>query len=304
MDWERITLFCFFASYVAALVLELSQLARSNWVTRWLAIGCISAGMVAQTAYLLVRSHNSHLPPLLSSAHDWLLVLSWLAVAMLLAILLWDRQQAIALFALPPIILMVGAARFVSDASDPVLVDLYWWRLLHASLWVVGIAGVVCAFVLSVMYLFQHRRLKQKQTEQHELHLFSLERLTRWNWWCVVVSVPVMTLALATGLYLTWRSQGTDTPVSFWQSGFLLTGLLWLAMTSLFGWLVTRRHPGGRVVAWRTMWACGLLLAVMLLQQIFSRGGIHGDQSSGAGRRASAGTAGATRLSTPVEVLR
>lgn len=277
MPLEHVTLFCFFASYLLALLLELTQFLRPGQLARWGSILLTAAGLVAHTAYLLVRSRDSQLPPLLSSAHDWLLVLSWLLVVQLLALMVWNRHSATALFALPPVVVMVGAARFVSQSTDRVLVDLYGWKMLHASLWVLGIAGCCGCFVLSLMYLVQHRRLKRKLAEPSELRLFSLERLSRWNWWLVIVSVPVMTLAMATGVFLAIWSRGSDQPVSLVQSGFLLTAVLWLAMALLFGWLATARRPGGRNVAWRTVWACGILLVMLLAQQLFVQGGIHGN---------------------------
>lgn len=281
MTLDRVTLFCFFASYLAAFVLELTQFARPGRARRWLSLGFIAAGLVAHTAYLLTRSRNSQLPPLLSSAHDWLLVLSWLIVVLLLAVLAWNRHLGIGLFGLPPVMLMVGASRYVNQGSDFASVDLYWWRMFHASLWVIGVAGVLVSFLLSLMFLVQHRRLKRKLGEPGERRLFSLERLGRWNWWAVIVSVPVLTLALVSGVALAVWSRGTANQVDLTQSGFLLTGAVWLGMAVLFGWLLTVRHAGGRSVAWRTLWACGLLLVMLLAKQVFTRGGIHG-QPSGA----------------------
>lgn len=278
MRLDHVTLLCFFASYLTALVLEVAQLRREGRGKRWVALAFIAAGLVAHTAYLLNRSRDSHLPPLLSSAHDWLLVLSWLTVVLLLSVLVWNRHLGIGLFALPPVVLMVGAARFANQQRVFDTVDLYGLRMLHASLWVLGIAGVMVSFVLSLMYLAQHRRLKLKRLEPGELQLFSLERLGRWNWWGVVSSVPLLTLAMITGVLLVVWSR-SDHPVTFLQSGFLLTGIVWLGMAILFGWLLTARQPGGRNVAWRTMWACGLLLTLLLAQQLFTSGGIHGQSA-------------------------
>lgn len=276
MPLENVTLLCFFASYTVALLLELSQLVRTSHATRWGAIGFTAAGLVAQTSYILVRSRNSQLPPLLSSTHDWLLVLSWLAVVMDLAVLLWDRRLAVGLFVLPPVVLMVGAARFASQQSEMLQGDLYWLSMLHASGLVIGMAGVFAALVLSGMYLVQHRRLKHKQTESEKLHLFSLERLNRWNWWTIIISVPFLTLGMVLGMVLSFRSQATASPVPLTQAGFAVTGIVWLVMAVLFGWLLTSRAPGGRIVAWRTLYACGLLLVTLLVLQIFAHGGVHG----------------------------
>ena len=70
-------------------------------------------------------------------------------------------------------------------------------------------------------------------------------------------------------------SAGLMAQLSLYRTPAVAEGVLPFAV--LFGWLVSARHPVGRIVAWRTMWACGLLLVLMLVQQIFSSGGIHGD---------------------------
>jgi hypothetical protein len=60
--------------------------------------------------------------------------------------------------------------------------------------------------------------------------------------------------------------------VSLAHWDFIVSGLLWLGMTALFVWLVTVRRPSGKLVAWRTAWACGFLLATLLLLQLVTGG--------------------------------
>ena len=280
MAWSNITLSCFLASYVLALLLELSQFLHGSRVVRWGAIALSVAGLVAHTAYLIVRSNDTQLPPLLSSTHDWLLVLSWLAIVMQLSVQMWDRDLAVGLFVLPAAIILVTAAQYSSRAVDPASGVDYWWRMFHASTLVMGMAGVLVCAIISGMYLVQHRRLKSKRIEPKELHLFSLERLSRWNWWAIVLSVPLLTLGMATGLFLVIRSRATEDPVSLFATGFIISGLMWLGMVVLFGWIVTARHPSGKIVAWRTMWACGFLLITLIVLQMFTPGGIHGTASA------------------------
>ncbi len=71
----NVTVFCFLASYFVALVLESARLVRGPSVSRMFPVLAGTAGLVAHTTYLIVRSGRSNLPPLLSSTHDWLLVL-------------------------------------------------------------------------------------------------------------------------------------------------------------------------------------------------------------------------------------
>ncbi len=277
MHWANVTLTCFLASYFLALLLELSQFLHASRIARWGTIAVSFAGLMAHTAYLVTRSHNSQLPPLLSSTHDWLLVLSWLTVVMYLSVQVWNLEFSVGLFILPAVLLMIFASRYASRSIElPPADNFYWWRMFHASTLVIGMTGILVCLMISGMYLVQHNRLKNKRPESRELQLFSLERLSRWNWWSIILSVPLLTLGMATGLFLVIRSQGTNQPVPLLASGFIISGFLWLGMVILFGWIVTARHPSGRIVAWRTMWACGFLLVTLLVLQLFTPGGIHG----------------------------
>jgi hypothetical protein len=55
-----------------------------------------------------------------------------------------------------------------------------------------------------------------------------------------------------------------------------VSGLSWLALVALFGWLLTSRRPTGRLIAWRTLLAGGFVLVTLISLGIVS-GGMHGD---------------------------
>jgi len=76
----NITVFCFLASYLVASVLEVIRLRGKSVINLWMMKGFAAAGLVAHTWYLINRAQQTNLPPLLSSTHDWLLVLAWLAM--------------------------------------------------------------------------------------------------------------------------------------------------------------------------------------------------------------------------------
>ncbi|MEW4529071.1 hypothetical protein [Maioricimonas sp. JC845] len=299
MQLQNVTLFCFFASYVVALALEALQLLKKLRINRWAALVFAGAGLIAQTAYLFFRSQAVDLPPLLTSGHDWLLVLAWLAVALYIGVELWNRELALGIFVLPAVLVLIGTARFVSDVPHQELGSLYWLGLVHASLLVLGFAGTFIAVVLSVMYLVQHRRLKSKRAAPEGLHLLSLESLARLNWWAVVISVPLLTLGMAIGVWLLVIAQQTPVSVPVNRPDFIVNGLLWVAMMTLFVWLVSSRRRAGRLVAWRTMCAGGLLIVTILLLKLLGGGGIHG---SGAAQRAADGVPAVSRPDMLVSV--
>ncbi|NOX54487.1 MAG: cytochrome c biogenesis protein CcsA, partial [Planctomycetes bacterium] len=149
------------------------------------------------------------------------------------------------------------------------------WALLHASLTVFGIAGVLLGIVLSLMYLVQHRRLKHKRVLSTGLTLPSLATLARWNRWAVIVSVPLLTLGLCTGVLLGLATRKTETPVSFADPFVVGVTFTWAVMFAFFLWLLRRQAPTSRRVAWLTVWAFGFMLVTMIGLQILMRGWIH-----------------------------
>ena len=275
MHLEHVTVFCFFASYSCTLLLELTQFLRHSKAMRWTSLGFAAAGLFAQTIYLVVRSRQSDLPPLLGSTHDWLLVSAWLVVVLYLGMKLWDADLSAGVFVMPLVLLLVGTSRFVSSSPNPRIAQSYWWSMVHASLWVFGILGVVLALVVSLMYLLQHNRLKHKRAELPALHMLSLERLNKINWWLIVTSVPLLTLGMITGLWMSYLSQESERPVNLINVEFLANSLIWGAMAVLFGWLVRSKRAAGKSVAWRTIFACGFLLATLLAIKLLSVDGIH-----------------------------
>ena len=290
--FAKVSVFCFLASYVVALGLDAARLLKRWPVARWIGLVFGLAGFAAQTGYLLIRGRQELLPPLLSSAHDWLLVLAWIVVLLYLFLTCVDRELAVGLFLLPVVLLFVVASYFVSKQPNSLIDSNRGLVMLHASLLVVGIAGVVGGVLLSLMYVIQHRRLKHHHAAQPGVLLPSLARLARWNWWAVIISVPVLTLGLGSGVALGFKSQEAGAALSFSDPIVLGHGVVWVAMMSLFVWLLTTRRSTGKQVAALTLWAGGFLLAILIGLQVLSLTTFHsGMKTSTVPRPSGSGTA-------------
>ena len=269
---SNVSVFCFLASYLVALGLECFRLVRRTAFSRAFVILAAAAGLVAHTFYLFEQSRQAGLPPLLSSTRDWLLVLAWLAITLYLFLLVVNRELAIGPFVLPLVLVFIGASYFVSQTSNPVVAPeadahrlaVTHWAMLHASLLVFGIGCVLLGFVLSLMYLVQHRRLKHKQSMQNGLTLPSLAKLERINWWAVSLSLPLLLLGMATGVGLALYTTEGALPRSLLDPVVLGNGLVWLAMLALFIWLRATKRSAAKQVALMTVWAFGLLLATLV----------------------------------------
>jgi ABC-type transport system involved in cytochrome c biogenesis permease subunit len=158
----RVQVFCFLACYVVVFGIELSRFLGRNRAGRAIMLVFTMAGLIAHTAYLLARSQKLNLPPLLSSSQDWLLVLAWLSVVSYFVLTISDADLAVGVFLMPVVLACISAAYFVSDNPNMRLSALRGWKLLHASLLVLGMLGVIVGFVLAMMYLFQQHRLKHR----------------------------------------------------------------------------------------------------------------------------------------------
>jgi ABC-type uncharacterized transport system permease subunit len=273
---SNISIFCFFASYLVAFALELSRLLKRTTISRTVMLLFGTAGLVAHTFYLFEQSAKQNLPPLLSSTHDWMLVLAWVVILFYLFMTTFDRDLAVGLFLLPLVLLFVGAAYFVNDSPNAMIATresaIQKWAMLHATLLMFGIAGVVWGIVCSLMYLVQHRRLKQQQTLQQGLTLPSLPRLARWNRWSVMVSIPLLTLGMLTGVGLGLYAKGGAATMSFTDPVIMVNGSVWLVMVGFFIWLWRTDRPAGKQVAWLTMWAFGFLLVTLIGLQVLTGG--------------------------------
>lgn len=263
-----IDLFWFLVCYAVAFSLDVWRVrVRSGW-NRLFALGIGGAGFSAQTWYLLFRASQSHSPPLLSSAHDWLLVLAWLAVLTHLFVSVMDSSIASGIIVWPAVLILIIGSLLVDATPGQNLDYLRGWKMLHASVLVLGTGAILCGFVLSLLYLWQHRRLKHRQSLNSGLTLPSLERLERFNRWSVLVSVPLLTAGVASGIGLS--AVGHEIRPTWSDPVVLSGGLAWAAMCGLFMWLLTGRRPPGRQVAWLTAWACGFLLLMIVGLQVLT----------------------------------
>jgi ABC-type uncharacterized transport system permease subunit len=263
---DKVTVFCFLASYTVATGMEVVRLRSRNSVNRYLTLAMGAAGFLAHTFYLSVRAGQTDLPPLLASAHDWLLVLAWSAVLMYLFLSALDKELPLGVFVLPVVLALVTASRFVSMETSALLGDtgkqaaINGWVMLHTAFLVFGGIGVIGGLVLALMYLVQHRRLKHKTASQPGLKLPSLAKLARLNWWSVVVSVPMLTLGIAAGVLLALNSKNVEVQFEFTDPFIIGSGIAWLVMVSFFFWLLCTKRPVEKQVAMLTVWACSFLL--------------------------------------------
>jgi ABC-type transport system involved in cytochrome c biogenesis permease subunit len=272
MPIERITLFCFGASYAVALGLEIIQLVRPHALQRLLATVFGAAGLLAHTLYLLV-----HQPRLLSQFGS-LLFLAWILAVFYLYGSLHHRRVAWGVFVLPLPLALISLAAFsvplLSDSAGRfsflTLESGTFWQAVHVALFILGSVGVCVAFLASVMYLLQAQRLKAKALPGQGLKLLSLERLEKMNRRAINLAFPLLTMGLLIGLVQ--LLQGAERLQSWTDTRVLSTLLLWFVFAIVL-YLRYGFHLRGRTVALLTILAFCLLLVTLATSHSFPQGG-------------------------------
>ncbi|MFL5242784.1 MAG: cytochrome c biogenesis protein CcsA [Gemmataceae bacterium] len=270
MPFDRITLFCFQASYAVALSLELVQLVQPRPVLRLLSLGFGWAGFLAHTLYLAAQG-----PPL-ASQYGSTLFLAWILAIFYLYGSVHHKKLAWGVFVLP---LVFGLTSFASlfGKPDSGSGDSWWarlfavqsdnmrlWLVLHITLLLLASVGVCVGFLASVMYLVQAQRLKAKMRPAPGMQLLSLERLEAMNRRALNLAFPLLTIGMLIGLAL--MRQGVQSGlIEGWTDPRVLSALgLWLVFAILL-YLRYGFHVRGKRVAYLTLVAFPLLLLTLAI---------------------------------------
>ncbi|MBA4188080.1 MAG: hypothetical protein C0467_08675 [Planctomycetaceae bacterium] len=194
---------CFGLSYLVALLLELGRFARpaAAWRATGLAFGI--AGLAAHTFYILVH----HPDPAKPSGS--LLLLAWVLALFYLYGTLHYAKQAWAVFVLPVVILLVSLSYALQRSENTTEYGIptwasgeRFWGAIHGTLILLATVGVSVGFMMSVMYLIQARRLRNKVNPGQVVPLLSLEKLETMNRRAVTLAFPLLTVGLLVGTLL------------------------------------------------------------------------------------------------------
>jgi ABC-type transport system involved in cytochrome c biogenesis permease subunit len=274
MPLERITIFCFAASYAVAMMAELVHLFWPGRLQRFLALGFGGAGLIAHTLYL--ASH----PPLVATQSGSMLLLAWILAVFYLIGAIHHRRQVWGVFVLPVVLILIawpGAGSTNSQAEDSWLAALdsfrgaRAWSAVHGGLLLLAAVGVCVAFCASLMYLLQAQRLKSKVPPGQGLRLLSLERLEEMNRRAINLAFPLLTAGVLMGLVL--MVQRADQLQGWTDPKILGSALLWVVFALLL-YLRYGFHLRGRRLALLTIVAFVLLLVTLASAHTSVPGGL------------------------------
>jgi ABC-type transport system involved in cytochrome c biogenesis permease subunit len=261
---DGITRLCFVASYSVALILDLVQLIWPRAVQRLISIAFGTAGLIAQSLFLLVQR------PSLSKQFGSMLLLSWILAVFYLYGALHHRRVAWGVFVLPLVLALIalaGPSPSDTGAENPwislgeALRGDQFWAVLHGCLLLLAAVGVCVGFIASLMYLVQARQLRDKVPPNQGLRLLSLERLEEMNRHAINLAFPLLTAGVLVGVFLMINRadqlQGWADPKILGAAG------LWLVFALLL-YLRYGHHLRGRTAAQLTIVAFLLLLVALV----------------------------------------
>lgn len=188
--------------YALSLLFYFSDMLGANRKANRVAEGLLAFVWLLQTVYLAASLLNHGFSTAFSMSEIFLFF-SWLLVGATLIINRFIRVEMLVFF----VNVFGFGVLALHFFSRPNMVPLRpEWNIsdellfIHITLSVGSYAAFLLGAVLSGMYLFLHRHLKEKQWTSAVKRLPSLEKLDGYAYTAVIIGAPMLLLALALGI--------------------------------------------------------------------------------------------------------
>ena len=199
--WCYFVGFFFFAIYLGFDKKGITKIATAAMVI----------GFFPQTAAIGLRWVYSGHPPF-TNMYEYMTVMSWMAVATFIFIIIKFKKPIIGSFIAPvTFVLMVSASMLPKQINQqlmPALQDI--WLYIHVSLAAIGEGAFAVAFGVSVLYLVRLRIEQNKDPHGLIKRLPQLDTLDEINYKSISIGFPLFTVgALFAGAIWANRAWGT-----------------------------------------------------------------------------------------------
>lgn len=188
--------------YALSLLFYFSDFAHANRNAKRMGTGLLLFVWVLQTAYMAFGLYGRAFE-IGFSRSDVLYLFSWLLVTISLIISRFVRIELFVFF-----INVFGFAVLALNVfGNPQMIPISsQWDVnsellfIHISMAVGSYAAFTAAAIFSGMYLFLHRKLKEKEFSNTVMRLPSLEKMEQYTYRSVIIGAPLLLLALCLGI--------------------------------------------------------------------------------------------------------
>ncbi|HXZ25977.1 MAG TPA: cytochrome c biogenesis protein CcsA [Nitrospiria bacterium] len=231
--------------YFLATLLVLSFLISRRRALSVLSVAVAACGFVGHTAALIGEAAASGALPVVS-LDQALAFVSWALVLFFLVVELRYRLHVLGSFILPLSFLLAlpaGVLRSGHGEAQPVLLSSAWLGI-HIVFSLLGFVAFAVAFIIGLMYLLQHRLLKEKRFNMLYEQLPSLDLLDEMNQGTILLGFPLLTIGILAGAI--WGAGQGHGGIWSWSPKQMLTVVTWLFYLVIlhgrmnFGWRAKR----------------------------------------------------------------
>jgi ABC-type uncharacterized transport system permease subunit len=267
----KLLLYAALAAYVTAAIHYVLAFMHKRRAVERVALLSVACGFVVHTAAILADwIGDGHYP--LFHLHETISFLAWTIVVAYGLALYRYRAQALGIFTLPLVALLVFASNLMRGASDmrPELVtdgSAAWLFPIHTTLLLFAYASFFVAFAASVMYLLQERELKLKTFSAIFHRLPSLSTVDDIGSTAASIGFTLLSLGIMTGILWSSARNGRmwhNDPIEIFA---VMTWVLYLTMIHY------RTQWRGRKAAW--LGVAGFALVVCTFLGALLMGGYH-----------------------------
>lgn len=238
--------------YALSLLFFVSDAASGNRNARKVGTGLLVFVWVLQGAFLMALLFDRFSVPALT-IRDYLFFVSWLLVS---ASFILNRIMRAEL-----LVLLVNVVGFAVLASNLIErpkhnATLQPWEvarrllIVHVGLITIAFAILTVTAVLGLMYLFLHRRLKQKKWSPILSKMPSLEWIDQYAYRAGLIGVPLLLLSLSTG---TAALLIDNKPMHLLDEKVLLSFAAGAAYIVYFVRRLASRDDGSKVAWWNLL---------------------------------------------------
>lgn len=233
------------ALYFLATLLFLTFLLSKRRTLSAMSVGVTACGFVGHTAVLIGEVASSGALPV-ATIEQALAFVSWALVLVFLAVELRYRLHVLGSFVLPLSFLLAlpaGVLPSAAGATPPVLLSSAWLGV-HIVFSLLGFVAFAVAFIVGLMYLLQHRLLKEKRFNMLYAQLPSLDLLDEMNQGTILLGFPLLTIGILAGAI--WGAGPGHGGIWSWTPKQVLTVVTWLFYLLIlhgrmnFGWRAKR----------------------------------------------------------------